>query len=114
MVRRVLPLVPQEGVGDIWGKTRKTHYPGWIDLMEKVGTPFLDPIFSLVSYSGAHKASNGRPGYVMRPDSQMYVTLGGVWAHMAGRRRRMGSKIVGTPKGAHKGQNNPSASHVGL
>ena len=90
------------------------HYSGWVGLLEKVGTPFLDPFFSLVSYSGAHKASNGRPGYVMRPDSQMYVTLGGVWAHMAGRRRRMGSNIVGTQKGAHAGLNYYGASYSEL
>ena len=67
-----------EGFGGIWGKPT---YCGWLDLIEKMGTPFIDPIFSLVSYSGAHKASNGRPGYVMRPNSQMWPFRGCLGAY---------------------------------
>ena len=33
------------------------HHSGWIDQLEKVGIPFLDPILSVVTYYGAPKAS---------------------------------------------------------
>ena len=71
------------------------------------------PIFSLVSYSGAPKDSNGRHDPVMRQPAKNGLS-GGVWAHMAGRRRRMGSNIVGTQKGAHAGLNYYGASYSEL
>ena len=43
-----------------------------IDMLERVGTSFLDPIFILVSYSGAPKDSNGRHDPVMRQHSQKW------------------------------------------
>ena len=83
------------------GKTSKNHYSGGVDLPERVDTSFLDPICSLTSYSGDPKDPNGRPGQVLRQNSQMGPFKGVFGRMSAGRRRRMGSNYVGTQKGAH-------------